>query len=71
MVIRWVFHFPLTAIQKSIFYAVGTLARGAGVGWELYAVDPATVFGFDGSGMEPFNQAPFARDGALIRQEEQ
>lgn len=66
MVIRWVFETFLDATRMLVFEAVGTLARGAGVGWELYAIDPAQVFGFDGSGMNPFNQAPFASDGALV-----
>lgn len=66
MVIRWVFEDYLTTLQLAVFRAAGTLARGAGVGWEMYAVDPGAVFGFDGSGMHPFNQAPFAPDSALI-----
>jgi hypothetical protein len=66
MVIRFVFEGFLSPIQIAIFYAAGTFARGAGVGWDLYAIDPDTVFGFDGSGMKPFNQAPFVSDNALI-----
>lgn len=66
MVVRWVFENFLTDTQSAVFKAAGTLARGAGVGWELYAVNPMQVFGFDGSGMQPFNQAPFAPDNALI-----
>jgi hypothetical protein len=66
MVIRWVFERPLSAIQGAVFKAAGTLARGAGVGWELYALDPRETFGFDGSEMRPFLQAPFAGDNALI-----
>lgn len=66
MVIRWVFHTFLTAQQLAVFKIAGTLAKGAGVGWELYAIDPGKVFGFDGSGMCPFVQAPFAPDDSLI-----
>lgn len=66
MVIRWVFEDFLDPIQIAVFKAAGTLARGAGVGWELYAVDPSRVFGFDGQQMNPFNQAPFAPDNALV-----
>lgn len=65
MVIRWVFEDFLNPIQLAVFRFAGTLARGAGVGWELYAINPGQVFGFDGSGMNPFNQAPFAPDDAL------
>lgn len=66
MVIRWVFEDFLTDEQLAIFKVAGTLARGAGVGWEFYAVNPEKVFGFDGSGLNPFNQAPFAPDDALV-----
>lgn len=65
MVIRFVFEFFLTDVQKAIFRVAGTLARGAGVGWELYALNPRETFGFD-PGWQPFNQAPFAADDALI-----
>jgi hypothetical protein len=66
MAIRWVFESFLTPLQLAVFKVAGTLARGAGVGWELYAVNPSQTFGFDGSGMQPFNQAPFAGDKSLI-----
>ena len=65
MVIRWVFEDFLDDTQLLVFKVAGTLARGAGVGWELYAVDPLRVFGFDGGSWQPFNQAPFAPDNAL------
>ena len=67
MVIRWVFESRLTPLQRAIFRVAGTLARGAGVGWELTAIDPAQTFGFAGSGMQPFNQAPFLPYGATHR----
>ena len=38
----------------------GLFNLGAGVGWEYYIVDPNTTFGFDGSGLQPFNQGIFA-----------
>lgn len=66
MVIRWVFEDYLDATQLAVFKAAGTLARGAGVGWELYAINPGQVFGFDGSEMQPFNQAPFAPDNIFV-----
>jgi hypothetical protein len=65
MAIRWVFEDTLTSQQLAVFMVAGTLARGAGVGWELYAVNPGQVFGFDGGGFQPFNQAPFAGDKSL------
>lgn len=67
MVIRWVFEDFLDPIQLAVFKVAGTLARGAGVGWEFYAVNPQEVFGFSGSGLQPFNQAPFVPDNALIQ----
>jgi hypothetical protein len=67
MVIRWVFEDFMTPLQLAVFAAAGTLARGAGVGWEFYAIDPDKVFGFDGQLMLPFNQAPFQPDNALRR----
>ena len=66
MVVRWVFEDFLTDTQLAVFAAAGSLNRGAGVGWELYAVNPAQVFGFDGGDWQPFNQAPFAPDNALV-----
>lgn len=66
MVIRWVFESFMDEVQLAVFKVAGQLARGGGVGWELYAVNPQQVFGFDGSGMHPFNQAPFAPDNILI-----
>ena len=38
----------------------GLLNIGAGVGWEYYIVDPQETFGFDGSGMQPFDNGIFA-----------
>jgi hypothetical protein len=66
MVIRWVFEDFFNEIQQAVFSVAGPLAKGAGVGWELYAIDPDKVFGFDGSSMLPFNQAPFVPDNAMI-----
>jgi hypothetical protein len=66
MVIRWVFEDTLSQEQRAVLFVAGMFARPGGVGWELYGVNPAHVFGFDGSGMNPFDQAPFAPDDALI-----
>lgn len=60
MKIRWVFEYFLSDMQKAIFEAAGTLARGAGVGWEIYPINPLETFGFNGAAMQPFCQAPFA-----------
>lgn len=66
MLIRWVFEDFLNDTQLAVFYAAGTLTRGAGVGWELYAIEPSSVFGFNGSLLQPFNQGAFAPDNILI-----
>lgn len=66
MVIRWVFEDYLDELQLAVFKVAGTLARGAGVGWELYALNPQQTFGFNYSELQPFNQAPFAGDTSLI-----
>ena len=60
MTIRVVFEFYADAIQTAILQNYGLLARGGGVGWEWYQIDPATTFGFDGSALQPFNQGIFA-----------
>ena len=43
----------------------GLLNLGAGVGWEYYIIDPTETFGFDGSGLQPFNQGIFAPYGII------
>lgn len=60
MTIRVVFEFYADTIQTAILQNYGLLARGGGVGWEWYQIDPATTFGFDGSALQPFNQGIFA-----------
>ncbi len=60
MTIRWVFEYFMSDMQLAIFKAAGTLARGAGVGWEIYHIDPDQTFGYRHSAMQPFCQAPFA-----------
>lgn len=58
MHIRVVSRFALESANEAIFRRYGLLAKGAGVGVEWLAV-PGDVLGFDGSGLAPFNQAPF------------
>lgn len=60
MVIRYVCEDFMSTIQMAMFKKAGILTKGAGVGWELYATNPEETFGFNGSGMQPFCQAPFA-----------
>lgn len=59
MKVRIVFTFYLTANQRALFREYGILNLGAGVGFEYYQIDPQGTFGFDGSGLQPFNQGIF------------
>lgn len=59
MKVRIVFTFYLTPYQRALFREYGVLNLGAGVGFEYYQIDPAQTFGFDGSGLQPFEQGIF------------
>lgn len=59
MHIRWIFNRFFDREELAIFKVAGTFCRGGGVGWGLYAIDPESVFGFDGSELQPFNQGVF------------
>jgi hypothetical protein len=65
MVIRWVFEDWLSPQALAVFSAAGMLARPGGVGWEWYALRPDHCFGFDGSGLNPFDCRPFAPDDSF------
>lgn len=68
MTIRVVFEFYPSEEQAVILNNYGLLTRGAGVGWEFYQIIPEETFGFDGSGLQPFNQAPFDPYGVVIKE---
>ena len=68
MTIRVVFEFFPSEEQAAILNNYGLLTRGAGVGWEFYQIIPEETFGFDGSGLQPFNQAPFDPYGVVIKE---
>lgn len=59
MKIRALFEFYLSSARLAIFKAYGLLNRGAGVGWEWYMIDKKKTFGFNGSGLMPFDQGVF------------
>lgn len=63
MYLRFIFEFTPAPWQWSIFQTIGTLTTGAGVGYEYFALDPATTFGFAGSGLQPFDQGVFIQSG--------
>ena len=62
MVIEYVFiDTILTELEKSIFTYVGDFNRGAGVRFSLSEYDYDEIFGFYGSGLQPFDQGVFYR----------
>lgn len=69
MTLRVVTLFLPDLMQQAILNAYGLLTRGAGVGWEFYQVIPEQTFGFNGSGLQPFNQAVFDPYGLVAVQE--
>lgn len=62
MTIRMVIESELEPYQRAIFKKYGLFAKGAGVLFEWLEV-PVPVFGFAGSDMQPFDQAPFFVNG--------
>ena len=59
MTIRVVFEQLINPYENAIFNNYALLAKGAGVGWELYQVPVSHTFGFAGSRLQPFNQGTF------------
>lgn len=59
MAMAYVFEFTLTAVEYAILTQIGVPPRPAGVQVFITQVDKANTFGFNGSGLQPFNQAPF------------
>ena len=61
MQIRVIFlSYDIEPYSIAILKQYGLLNLGAGVGWEYYIIDPEQTFGFDGSGLQPFDQGIFA-----------
>ncbi len=58
MQIRFVFDFFPDGLDLNIF-KLGLLNRGAGVGYDFYAIPSAQTFGFAGSGLQGFNNGVF------------
>lgn len=65
MAIRLVVESSLEPYQRAIFRQYGLFAKGAGVLFEWLEV-PHPCFGFAGSGLQPFNQAPFFAGAVTI-----
>lgn len=67
MQIRVIFlSYDIEPYSIAILKQYGLLNLGAGVGWEYYIIDPEETFGFDGSGLQPFDQGIFAPYDVLV-----
>lgn len=54
------FSFAVPAYSFALLKRYGLFNLGAGVGWEYYIIDPQQTFGFEGSGMQNFDNGVFA-----------
>jgi len=61
MAIRYVFEFILTPYERAMFKLPFVPPRPAGVGYEWLEAPPESTFGFNGSGLQPFEQGTFNR----------
>jgi len=59
MKMRYVFEFMLTNLEYAILSQSGAVPRPAGVDVSVVMLDPTNTFGFDGSGLQPFDQGVF------------
>lgn len=59
MTISYTFTFSPTPEELALIYSRELLPTPAGVEENLIIIPVDDVFGFDGSGLQPFNQAPF------------
>jgi hypothetical protein len=61
MKIRVIFlSFAVPAYSFALLKRYGLFNLGAGVGWEYYIIDQQQTFGFEGSGMQNFDNGVFA-----------
>jgi hypothetical protein len=60
MRLRYVFEYIPDDIQQAILAQSGIVPKPAGVRLDALIMDPATTFGFNGSGLQPFNHGTFA-----------
>lgn len=60
MKIRIIFTYYADNYEIALFKRYGIFNVGAGVGVEWYQISPSETFGFDGSGMQPFDQGIFS-----------
>ena len=55
----------LSDLEKSIFSLVGAFGKGAGVHFNLSEYDYDEIFGFYGSGLQPFDQGVFYQSSGI------
>lgn len=65
MRVRYTIDGNLTEMDAALFAVGGTLSLSAGVGWSLVAA-VGKVFGFDGSGLQPFDRGTFMNENNII-----
>lgn len=65
MRIRYVFEFYLTPYERALVSKQSVPPKPAGVGYEVYEIDPPNTFGFFGSNLQPFNQGMFKNGGPV------
>jgi len=59
MTMRFIFEFPLSYWEEALFASGTIFPKTTGVQADVLIQPPTDVFGFFGSGLQPFNQAPF------------
>ena len=65
MRVRYTIDGDLSETDAALFAVGGELSLSAGVGWSLVAA-VGKVFGFDGSGLHPFDRGTFMNDNNII-----
>ena len=63
MRIRFYFDFYLRTFERALSAREDVPPKPAGVGFDVYEIRRADTFGFQGSGLQPFNQGNFAIGG--------
>lgn len=63
MRIRFYFDFYLRPFERALIAREDVPPKPAGVGFDVYEIRRADTFGFQGSGLQPFNQGNFAIGG--------
>lgn len=64
------FSYAVPPYSFALLKRYGLFNLGAGVGWEYYIVDPTETFGFEGSGMQNFDNGIFAPYNIIDTNEE-